>query len=113
MINLRANHNLEELIDGVAQMNNDLQSVITSAVEMAKEEIANDLVNTYQIGYDDLIIDFQYNDGNYSLTVDGINQYQLYNNIGVDMDYIMDFIQNKILEKIKTDVTNAGYKYGD
>jgi hypothetical protein len=113
MINLRANHNLEELVDAVGQMSNDVQSIITLAVESAKEEIANDLINIYQIGYDDLVIDFQYNDGNYTLTVDGINQYQLYNNIGVDMDYIMDFIQNKILERIKTDVNNAGFLYGN
>jgi hypothetical protein len=113
MIKINANTNLDQVLDHIGKMNNDIQSVIGGAIEAAKEEIYNDLINTYQIGSDDLVIEFNYYAGDYKLTVDGINPYQLYNNLGVDMDYMLDVIESKMVDTIQQHLTNAGYGSGN
>jgi hypothetical protein len=113
MISIKSNDNLEGVLDFVGKMQNDIQSVIGRAVEEAREEIYTDLINTYQIGVDDLVIEFTYDAGDYKLTVDGINPYQLYNNIGVDMDYMLDIIESKMLSVIQQHLADAGYSDGN
>lgn len=113
MIEFIVKQNLDEVMDYVGQMNNEIQSIVASAVDSAREEITSELVSVYQIGADDLVIDFQFNGGDYTLSVDGINPYQLYNNLGIDMEHVFDFVQGKILDKIQSDLNNAGYAYGN
>jgi hypothetical protein len=112
MINFKVNTNLPEVIDYVNQITNDVQYIIVSAIEEGKEEIRADLNATFGIGYDDLNIEFLYEGGSYRLIVDGINQYQLYNNTGFDMDYLLNYIENKMLDKIQSNLNNAGYASG-
>ena len=112
MINFKVNTNLPEVIDYVNQITNDVQYIIVSAIEEGKEEIRADLNATFGIGYDDLNIEFLYEGGSYRLIVDGINQYQLYNNTGFDMDYLLNYIENKMVDKIQSNLNNAGYASG-
>lgn len=113
MINFKVNTNLPEVIDYINQMSNDIQSVIVSAIAESKDEIYSDLNSTFGIGYDDLVIDFSYDNGSYKLSIDGINEYQLYNNTGFDMDYLLDYVETKMLDKIQSSLDNAGYGNGN
>jgi len=113
VINFKVNTNLPEVIDYINQMSNDIQSVIVSAIAESKDEIYSDLNSTFGIGYDDLVIDFSYDNGSYKLSIDGINEYQLYNNTGFDMDYLLDYVETKMLDKIQSSLDNAGYGNGN
>lgn len=113
MINFRVKTNLPDVIDYVNKMYVDIQAIITAAIESSKEDILADLQSVFGVPSDDVVIDFLYNDGNYSLTVDGINQYQLFNNTGFDMDYVLNYIENKMVDRIQSELDQAGYGYGN
>lgn len=113
MINLRVSNNLPDVIDYVNKMYVDIQAVIAGAIDSSKEDVLSDLQSVFGVPSDDVIIDFYYNNGNYSLTVDGINQYQLFNNTGFDMDYVLNYIENKIVDRIQMELDQAGYGYGN
>lgn len=113
MINFRVSNNLPEVIDYVNKMYVDIQAIIAAAIESSKEDILSDLQSTFGIPSDDLEIDFFYNEGDYSLSVDGVNQYQLFNNTGHDMDYLLNYIENKIVDRIQMELDQAGYGHGN
>lgn len=109
MISLRVNTNLPDVIDYVNMLPVQIQAIVAKAVETAKEEVRQDLVTVFGVGDEDLDIEFSFDGQNYNLSVDGINQYQLFNNTGFDMDYVLDYIENKILNRIQSDLDEAGF----
>lgn len=113
MISFRVRTNLPDVIDYVNQLNNEIQYVITNAIEQSKEEVYNDLTTTFGIGYEDLNIEFSYDGGSYKLSIDGINEYQLYNNVGVDMDYLLNYVEECMLRNIQSAIDEAGFGSGD
>jgi len=113
MISFRVRTNLPDVIDYVNQLNNEIQYVIVNAIEQSKEEIYTDLTTTFGIGGDDLNIEFSYDGGAYKLSIDGVNQYQLYNNVGVDMDYLLSYVETKMLDRIQSAINQAGFGSGD
>lgn len=113
MIGFRVTHNIPDVIDYVNKMYVDIESVIAMAIELSKEDVLYDLQSVFGVPNEDVIIDFYYNNGNYSLTVDGINEYQLFNNTGFDMDYVLNYIENKIVDRIQMELNQAGYGYGN
>ena len=113
MIDIKVRHNLDQVLDYIGKMHNDIQSEMSIAIEMAKEEVYNELLNTYEIGYDDLIVDVLFEGSNYKIIIDGINPYQLYNNLGTDMDSLFDIVENRVLQVIQQHLDNSGYGYGN
>ncbi len=109
MISFKVNTNIPDVIDYVNMLPMQIESIIAKAIETAKEEIHADLVTVFGVGDEDLDIQFSFNGQNYNLRVDGINEYQLFNNTGHDMDYILDFIENKMVDRIQSDLNEAGF----
>lgn len=109
MIGFRVDTNIPDVIDYVNMLPLQIQAIVTKAVETAKEEVRQDLVTVFGIGDEDLDIQFSFDGKNYNLSVDGINQYQLFNNTGHDVDYIVDYIENKMLNRIQYDLNEAGF----
>lgn len=109
MINFQVKSNIPSVIDYVNQMHNGIESIISNAIEMAKIEIENDLFSVFGVPTDDLYIDFTFDGRNYKLTIDGINQYQLYNNTGYDIEFVFDYVESKMFEKIQNELNEAGY----
>lgn len=110
---MKVQTNLSEVVDYINEMNNNIQSIISNAIEMAKIEITEDLFTVFGIPTEDLSIDFYFDGIEYKLTVDGINQYQLFNNTGYDLDFIVNYIENKMLDKIQLELDDAGYGHGN
>jgi len=109
MMGFKVHTNIPDVIDYINMLPMQIESIIAKAIETAKDEIRADLVTVFGIGDEDLDIQFSFDGRNYNLSVDGINEYQLFNNTGHDMDYILDFIENKMIDRIQSDLNEAGF----
>lgn len=113
MIAINATSNFAEVIDYVNQMHNQIQFIVSTSIQKSTDEIKQELFSTFGIPTEDISINFSFDGQNYKLSVEGINQYQLFNNTGYDLDYILNFIENKMVDNIQSDLNNAGYGYGN
>jgi hypothetical protein len=109
MISLKINHNLSSVVDYINSMENNIQMTVSNSVQEARGILAQELPALFGGGNDDIVIDFQYHHGSYTLIVEGINQYQAYHQTGMDIDSLVTYMENRIVDIVQDGLNRSGY----
>lgn len=106
---IRIRHNLNKVNDSIAMVQTDIESIIISAATESRDSLRQELSSFFGGGYDDISVDFQYDNNSYKIIVEGYNVYQMNNFNSISEEDLINFIENYYNEKIKEYLKRYGY----
>lgn len=109
MISLRMESNLNKVIDYINTMPIEIEQIISESIEKSNEDLNIKIYELLGGGYEDIVINVYYNNGSYTISIDNINEYQMYNATGIGMEELLDYVENIILDNVQNGILKGGY----
>jgi len=87
----------------------DIEQKIIEAIQESERDLNTTIYEMLGGGFGDVEIDVNYGNGNYTVSVNNINEYQMYNKTGLTMDDVLDSIETCVLDNINKKLRSSGY----
>lgn len=109
MINIKVNHNLEEVYDYIQAMPIDIQQIIAQGLELAKQCILDEAPDVFNDDQNEVTVDTIFNGQNFVLVVDNISKKYIYGNNDIDLSQILEYAEEVLNDHISTALSEGGY----
>lgn len=106
-------HDLNKLIDVVNMMPTEIESIIASSIENNKTILQSELITMFGGGEGEVIVENEFDGNSFIITVDGVNQYQMYYTTGMSMEDLQGYIENRVEELTQSAINEGGYGNGN